>query len=96
MRHGVQTCSKPTDPQALYMRNMYHEYFWGPFKTEQEIIDAIIKLDQIDPYWDYDPFCIVYGADPLPKDFVFGFTSISDVMWQRISLARKNAKQQRK
>lgn len=89
MRYGIPQCSKPIDPKSIYMRNLYREWFWGPFKDEQEVIDAIDTLDKVDPYWDYDPFCLIYGADPLPKDFVKGFTFLDDAARERISNSRK-------
>lgn len=94
MRNGVQTCSKPIEPTSLYMRCMYHEFFYGPFKTEYECANAIATLDKEDPYWDYDCFCIHYGANPLPKDFVLGFTFVTDEERKRIETkARPEGKQ---
>lgn len=90
MRHNIPTCSKPKDPNALYMRNMYKEFFWGPFNDEKAVIDAIKILDTADPHWDYEPFCIIYGADPLPDDFVFGFPFVSKDMKERILAASKH------
>ena len=86
--YGIPTTTTPDDPKMIYMRNMYHEFFWGGFKNEQEVIDAIKKLDKIDPYWDYDPFCLVYGKSPLPDDFVFGFPDIPDDMKNKIKSQR--------
>ena len=88
MKHGIQTCREPKDPSSLYMRNLFHEFFWGPFKDEAEVIAAINTLDTADPYWDYDPFCIIYGADPLPKDFVSGFRSVESNIQKRIFAGR--------
>lgn len=87
-RYGIPVCNEPRDPESLYMRNMYHEFFWGPFQTERDLTDAIKHLDEVEPYWDYDPFCIIYGADPLPKDYVGGFPFVDDVMRDRIFAAR--------
>jgi len=89
MRHGIQTVREPTDPKSLYMRNLYHEFFWGPFADEAALTAAVIALDKADPYWDYDPFCIIYGADPLPSDFVFGFKRASDELRARLEKARE-------
>jgi len=89
VKYGIPTCSEPTDPKSMYMRNLYHSYFWGPFKNELEVINAINILDKADPYWDYDPFCIIFGADPLPHgDFTFGFKFVDDVVTKRIHAAR--------
>ena len=52
---------------------MFHTFFYGPFGTEDDCAAAIATLDKADEYWDYDCFCIIYGADPLPSDFAFGF-----------------------
>lgn len=73
LRDGVAVCSYPNAPNSLYMRCMYHEFFYGPFKDEHAVSEAIAQLDKADPYWDYDCFCIHYGANPLPDDFVNGF-----------------------
>lgn len=91
MKHGIQTTSVPNQPQCLYMRNPYHEFFWGPFADEGELIKAVIALDKADPYWDYDPFCIIYGADPLPTDFVFGFRFADSALKERVYAARGTA-----
>jgi hypothetical protein len=93
MKYDIQTCSEPNDPNSIYMRNLYHTFFWGPFKDAQAVIDAINHLDEVNPYWDYDPFCIIYGANPLPEDFVFGFQSIEDEMKERIRANRKSKKE---
>jgi hypothetical protein len=91
MRYGIPTCVDPIDPKSIYMRNMYHEFFWGPFKDEQLVTDAINALDEADPYWDYDPFCIICGCDPLPSDYVFGFPAVDDETKKRIYAGRKRA-----
>lgn len=88
MRHGIPTCVDPDKPECLYMRNLFHEWFWGPFKDEKELVDALNVLDKADPYWDYDPFCIIYGMNRLPKDYVFGFKCAPDEMKERIYAAR--------
>jgi len=90
MKHGIKTCSDPTDPKSIYMRNFGHTFFWGPFKDEQEVIEAIKTLDEADPCWDYDPFCVIYGADPLPEDFTFGFPFVDGDMISRIRDSRIN------
>ena len=77
MRYGVPTTTIPSDPRSIYMRNLYHEFFWGPFSDEREVAMAIVRLDTADPHWDHDPFCMVYGANPLPRDFVGGFPDVS-------------------
>jgi hypothetical protein len=84
MRHGIPTCSEPVDPKAIYMRNMYCTFFWGPFSTEDEVSQAIATLDKADEYWDYDPFCMIYGSNPLPKDYVFGFSDVDQETRKRI------------
>jgi len=89
MRPDIPTCKKPTDPKSIYVRCVYHTFFWGPFKDEQAVIKAIKALDKADPYWDYDSFCIIYGASPLPKDFVGGFPFVDDEMRSRIENSRE-------
>jgi len=89
MRDGILTCVEPKDPESIYMRNMFHTFFWGPFKDEQAVIGAIKILDETDPCWDYNPFCIIYGANPLPDDFVNGFPFVDDSMVKRIMELRK-------
>jgi len=93
MKHGIQTTSKPDKPECLYMRNLYHEFFWGPFSDEAELTGAVLALDKADPQWDYEPFCIIYGANPLPLDFVFGFRFAEEAIKERVSNARKAAAQ---
>jgi hypothetical protein len=87
-RCGVPTCPNPDDSSKIYMRNMYHEFFWGPFSDEEEVSQAIAKLDKADDMWDYDPFCMIYGASQLPQDFVNGFQSVPQEMRDRIESKR--------
>ena len=94
MKHGIQTTGTPDNPDCLYMRNLYHEFFWGPFADEAELTTAVLALDKADPYWDYYPFCITYGANPLPDDFVLGFRFADAALKERVSAARKTAKLQ--
>lgn len=93
MRHGIPTTAIPDRPACLYMRNLYHEFFWGPFEDEAALTAAVLRLDEIDPMWDYYPLCIVYGANPLPEDFVFGFPAASPDLYERVRAARKPSKQ---
>lgn len=87
-KHNVPVCADPVDPESLYMRNLYHEFFWGPFKDEQAVIDAVKVLDKADEYWDYDPFCVIHGASPLPDNYVTGFGFVDDCVKDRIMDAR--------
>lgn len=75
---GVPVCQHPTEPKSLYIRIMFRDWFLGPF-TEEEATAAVNRLDQIDPYWDYDCWTIHFGADPLPKDYVGGFEYAAEV-----------------
>lgn len=84
MRHGVATCVEPKEATSLYIRCMYHEFFYGPFRSEDACSEAIASLDKADPYWDYDCFCIHYGAEPLPKDFAYGFPFVDEEMRRSI------------
>lgn len=88
MKHGIPTCQDPIDPKSIYLRNLFREFFWGPFKDVDEVVSAINQLDIVDPYWDYDPFTIVHGLTPLPTDYVFGFPSVSDEIKNEIYLRR--------
>lgn len=88
MKDGIPTCRHPTDPTSMYMRNLYHTFFYGPFQTEAELTAAINQLDRTVVYWDYDPFCLIYGAAPLPTDYVFGFQSVPTEMRARIEAQR--------
>ena len=72
-RDGLPATSDPDDPTALYVRLMYHEWFFGPFKDEAAVTAAINQLDRTAVWWDYDCWTLHYGANPLPKDFVHGF-----------------------
>lgn len=73
-----KTCRHPDQPDKFYFRIMYREWFFGPFDSEQEVIDAVITLDKFDSYWDYDCVTFIKGADPLPEDYVFGFQKIGN------------------
>lgn len=86
MKHGIPTCSQPDEPTKLYMRVMYREWFYGPFYDEAAVIAAVQHLDKAD--WDYDCFCVVSGANPLPKDYVLGFPFVPGDMRDRIEKAR--------
>lgn len=70
------------------MRAMYCTFFYGPFQDEASLIEAIKKLDDSDPYWDYDLFCIHYGKSPLPSDYINGFNFVDNDMRNRIEAAR--------
>ena len=91
MKFGIQTCENPTDPEQLYVRCMFHTFFYGPFKDEEAVVQALKTLDKADEYWDYDCFCIVYGANPLPKDYVGGFPFVDHEMRERIEKARRQS-----
>jgi hypothetical protein len=73
----------------MYMRILYRTFFWGPFDDEAAVIAALRKLDKEVPDWDDDPFCVIFGADPLPKDYVFGFPSVPMEMRDRIDQGRE-------
>lgn len=88
MRDGLPTCAHPTDPSAIYFRNLYREFFYGPFADEASVTAAINHLDKTVEWWDYDPFCMVHGADPLPKDYVFGFPSVDPELRKRVEAQR--------
>ena len=84
----IPTTKEPTESDKFYFRLMYHEFFFGPFDTEDDVSQALVKLDAWDPMWDYDCFCIMHGESPLPKDFVFGFPFVSDEVRHRIEKQR--------
>ena len=52
------------------------------------MVQAINQLDIADPYWDYNPFTIIYGLKPLPTDYVFGFPVVSDEIKNEIYYKR--------
>ena len=81
---GIPTCTDPVDPQSLYMRRLFSSSFFGPFKDEEALVAALQHLDKVVPMWDDNPFCIIYGANPLPKDYVFGFKFVDDATQERI------------
>ena len=72
----------------MYMRNLYHEFFWGPFLSEDEVGAAMKSLDKADKDWDYDPVSIVYGASPLPNDYLSGFPLVNSDTRARIEKKR--------
>jgi len=88
METKIPTCGHPTDEKSLYMRCMYRTYFFGPFKDIEELTAAINYLDKVKPMWDNDGFCIVYGANPLPEDYVFGFRFIDSCVREQIEKQR--------
>jgi len=85
----LPTTYRPTDPNALYMRLGFRQWFWGPFQNENDLIAAILLMDENEPYWDYDSFTVAYGADPLPEDFVHGFPTPRKSLLERIKNARR-------
>ena len=72
-RPKIPTVKDPTDPEKLYFRLMYHEFFFGPFDSKDAVSKALAELDAWDEMWDYDCFCIIRGLSQLPEDYVFGF-----------------------
>ena len=88
MRNGVPTCREPADPEALYFRCMFHTFFYGPFQTEAELVEALRTLDRVDPMWDYDCFAIHKG-DPTSRDWVNGLPFVSHEDRERIEAARR-------
>lgn len=80
----IPKVNHPTDPSKIYIRCMYHEFFYGPFDDEVATREFVDWMDENEPYWDYDCYCIIFGADPLPKDYVFGFQSVPSEMRDRI------------
>lgn len=87
---SIPTTKNPNDPNQFYMRLMYHEFFFGPFATEDDLVAAIQELDGWDKMWDYDGFCIIRGANPLPKSFVTGFPFVEDEsLWDKIRQRRR-------
>lgn len=90
--HKLPTVKDPTDPNKIYFRLMYREFFYGPFDTKEEVSKAMAILDTWDKMWDYDGFCIIRGLSPLPDDYVFGFPSLSDEEESEIELNRKQIK----
>ena len=80
----IPTTRTPNDPNKLYFFIMYQSFFFGPFATEEELVEAMKRLDAWDNMWDYDCFGIVYGANPLPKDLAFGLPFVDKDMRDRI------------
>ena len=74
------------------MRNLYHTFFWGPFDTLEDLTQAVILLDEVSPGWDYNPFCVVRGSNPLPRDYVGGLDFISKNERTALEKTRKDAK----
>jgi len=76
MKNGIPTTREPNNPDAFYIQMLYHEWFYGPFASLQEKDAAVAELNKVDPYWDYDGTRTIKGANPLPDDFVNGFTTV--------------------
>lgn len=87
-RHGINVTYTPDDPTAFYLRTMYCEWFYGPFATIDALLAAMTRLDTVDDHWDYDPFTVHLGANPLPDDHV-SFPSVSVDDAERIRAHRK-------
>ena len=62
MKLDIPTTRDANDPEALYFRLLYHEFWFGPFSNIVEVANALKKLDAHDPFWDYDGFGIHYGV----------------------------------
>lgn len=58
---GEPTVSWPTDPNSFYIHVMYHEFFYGPYSSIEEVRAARERLDAKDEYWNYDCDAIVKG-----------------------------------
>jgi len=88
--HGVPWSTAPHHAGKLYFRVMFSTTFWGPFDTIDSVIAAIRRLDFNGPDWDArGPFAVFYGADPLPSDWVNGFTPVPDADMRRIIQSRE-------
>jgi hypothetical protein len=92
MRHNIPTTPSPDQPSKLYMRCMYHTFFYGPFDDEEAVIRAIVTLGRADPYWDDDGRAILWGSNPLPKDMAFGHRFVGEDMLDRILNAARAEK----
>jgi len=86
----IPTVKNPVCPDKFYFRLMYHEFFFGPFNTKDDVSKALADLDTWNEMWDYDSFCIIRGMSPLPDDFVFGFPFVSDEERKEIEIRRVN------
>ena len=64
---GEQTVRWPTDPNSFYIHVMYHEFFYGPYASLEEIHAARKRLTAKDEYWNYDCDAIVKG-DLTPEN----------------------------
>lgn len=61
MRVGEPTVSWPTDPAKYYIHCMFHEFFWGPYNSPDEVRAAAKRMTARDEYWNYDPATVVRG-----------------------------------
>jgi len=85
----IPTVKYPTKSDNLYFRLMYHEFFFGPFDSKEDVSKALAELDAWDEMWDYDGFFIIRGLSPLPDDYVAGFTFVSAEERKEIEAGRK-------
>lgn len=82
------TTRKPDQEGKLYMRIMFREFFFGPFADLAAVGNAMSELDAKDDCWDYDGVCVIYGKNPLPEDFVYGFDFVTKKEREKIELIR--------
>ena len=87
MKYGVKTCTEPTDPSGIYIQCLYHEFFYGPFRDTNELLSAIVLLDEQSPMWDYDTFRLVLGQDPFPTSYK-DLRSVPVEVWDSVVAAR--------
>jgi len=80
----LNTTTKPNCTDKLYIKILYSTVFIGPFDNLKDTAKGICTLNSYDAYWDYNGYNIIRGLNPLPKDFVFGFPTISDEEWGQL------------
>ena len=90
MRFGVPVTNEASDEKALYVRCMYHEWYYGPFASEDDVVTALKTLDKEYPYWDYDPFAIHYGVEGM-KDALNDPVYITGEARKKIESLRRGA-----
>lgn len=88
MKNGVATTSQASDPKLLYVRCMYHTFWYGPFASEDDVAAALRTLDAADEYWDYDCFAIHYGVADM-KDAINDPVYVTQEAREKIESARK-------
>lgn len=60
---GVSISKNADATGKYYLYLGYRDFYYGPFETEEQIIETAIEFDRKDIYWRYDGFQVVEGCE---------------------------------